>query len=281
MLDFYGVMYNSNMKIKTRTKTIGDGTILTVPSDSDMHKRYLKLNSLEDYFQYKYIKYDVEKGRIGKGTILDIGGNIGLHTIAYWKLVSNDFVVIEAIPGFSKIIKKNVKDNKINNVKVKTIALAEKKGEIEFLLPSSNFGSASFVLKDMPGIKVKAKCENAYDYLTKLKIEKLAFVKVDIEGAEKFIMGDLFKYFSENGHPDVRIEVWATFSKDKNWRTLHKESKIVRDNFWKYGYKLLKRSGDDFFLTKGKKNSFRIFLSDSRIIIHDFFVWNFKNRFKK
>lgn len=270
--------------MKLITKKISDGHTLTVPKDSKLHLSYLELDSLKNYFQYRLPKYDSKMNRIGDGVILDIGCNIGLHSIIYRDLgYKNKIIAIDAIDEFSEITKKNFDDNKIENYEVVTAALARKKEKLDFFLPFNNFGETSYVInkEQESGIHVKTESVNAYEFLKSLKIDKVGFVKIDIEGAELPILDDMFRYFQEMGNPSVRIESWGTFSENKNWHKLQKEHIKIRKTFYKYGYKLQKRINSDFFLVKGKRNKVGIFMSDFRFVIHDFFAYNFKNRWIK
>lgn len=270
--------------MKLATKKIIDGHVISVPQDSKLHKSYLELRSLDEYFQYHLPKYDHKKNRIGEGVILDIGCNIGLHSMIYRDLgYKNKIIAIDAIDSFSRITKKNFDDNNIKNYEVITAALAKENGPLDFFLPFDNFGETSYIANkdNTPGIRVKTQSINAYDFLKGLKLKQIGFVKIDIEGAEIPILDDMFRYFQEMGNPSVRIESWGTFSGKKNWLKLQKEHIKIRKVFYEHGYKLQKRIHDDFFLVKGSRNRFGIFVSNYRFVIHDFFVYNFKNRWIK
>ncbi len=123
-------------------------------------------------------------------TIIDIGANVGCHTLQFAKLVGHKGRVIAFEPTSyaRKKLEQNIKLNKFTNIRVEKIALsnkARKKQRVHF--------QSSYPLDG-----VRQYGEDIVDFLTldeyviKNKVNLVDFIKMDVDGHEyKIILGGL------------------------------------------------------------------------------------------
>lgn len=120
----------------------------------------------------------------------DFGANLGLHSIILNKLGYN-VEAYEPDPETFKKLKKNIKLNKLKNVKLKKYAVFSKSGQINFTRLNDNLtGSHIENLKKSYGSKkhFKVKMIDIKDL-----IHKFDLVKLDIESAEANVICRLNK----------------------------------------------------------------------------------------
>jgi FkbM family methyltransferase len=89
----------------------------------------------------------------GKGTIIDIGANLGMISIGM--LLQNEFaqaIAIEADPRNFSLLEHNVRQNNLDPKKFRCVhrAASNTKGELEFELSQHNFGDHRVRLKTEP-----------------------------------------------------------------------------------------------------------------------------------
>lgn len=114
-------------------------------------------------------------------TVLDVGANMGYYTLLMGKLMKNKGKIISFEPtlgGFERL-KTNVSLNDFNNIVLERIGLANKNGKIKAKIRHSWKMSSL----------IEPKAETIYlmrldDYVKKNKIEKIDFIKIDVDGYE-------------------------------------------------------------------------------------------------
>lgn len=112
---------------------------------------------------------------------IDVGANIGHHTIIMSKVVGSDGHVFayEPIDKIRDQLNKSLIENKINNVTILKEALSNEETYMDLFLRDGNIGGSSFVdVGDKNKIKVNVKTLDSYNY------EKVNFIKIDVEGFE-------------------------------------------------------------------------------------------------
>jgi FkbM family methyltransferase len=119
-------------------------------------------------------------------TVLDIGANIGYYTVIASKLVSDAGKVIAFEPtvNFLDVLSKNIAANNLSNVEVMPYGLSNRTCELEI-----DIGPSSATLHSPPGFdKVlsteKIQLISLVDFVQTSKIEKIDFIKIDIDGHE-------------------------------------------------------------------------------------------------
>ncbi|MEM3845244.1 MAG: FkbM family methyltransferase [Candidatus Parvarchaeota archaeon] len=118
--------------------------------------------------------YKNEKIRKGD-VVLDLGAGIGeFSLLASKKVGSNGKVIaIEPSPDDYRTLTNNLRENHCDNVFPLNLAVSDFDGEIEL---------------EFKGKKFKARCKSLKDILNEVGFDKINFVKMDIEGAEKEVI---------------------------------------------------------------------------------------------
>lgn len=161
----------------------------------DCHvKMNLDLSRLTDCFAYCYgigesdIGYFISKISKPNSLIIDVGANIGTATLFFAKKCPNGNIYsFEPSPLMRKVLRENIKINKLKNIKVFPYALSNKRAiarlKIEF---HGNPGSAFITNTNDNGIKVNT---IPLDMILSRQ-KRIDIIKIDVEGHElKVIMG--------------------------------------------------------------------------------------------
>lgn len=161
-----------------------EGFRLYIYKEKDLLSDGILINNFYEPLQTKVIKDLVKEGDI----VVDAGANIGYYTILLSKLVGSTGKVYAFEPSKNsiKLLKKNLKFNKCNNVILITKALSDKEGELSFYINQLDKGNNS--IKEAIGSeKVKVKCTTIDSCIP--KDENISLMKMDIEEAELLALG--------------------------------------------------------------------------------------------
>ncbi len=190
-------------------------------------------------------------------TTLDLGANIGLHSVLMSKCFDH-VVSFEPDDYHFSILSNVIKNNNINNIQLKQMAISNTQGELEFTRVKGNTtgshisGSKESVYGETD--KFNVKCTTLENIINTYKPD---FIKMDIEGQEKDVLlstpidslrdidmmievsnehnaQDLFKYFKSS---PINL-----FSQKRGW------SKVVHIEDMPYSYK----EGSLFLSSKDK-----------------------------
>lgn len=128
-------------------------------------------------------------------SIIDIGANIGSHTLQYSKYIDDGCKVYSFEPQtflFKNLLSKTVADNELKNVELFNCALGHKnidgsmnklcdKGrELNYNINSeTNFGGLNL---GKGGEKISIKTLDSFNF------DNIGFIKIDVEGAEKLVI---------------------------------------------------------------------------------------------
>ena len=123
--------------------------------------------------------------------IIEVGSNIGTHTIPLAKHVLNGGLVYAIEPQSQnyKLLSKNIKDNKLKNVKILKFAISSKQGEAYMNIfnenMTNNYGDSKIFannFRNSESVKVKTLDQLFYDDNKEIKTIKL--IKCDAQGQE-------------------------------------------------------------------------------------------------
>lgn len=170
------------------------------------------------------------KPDIFNGICLDIGANIGNHSLFY----SNNFnqvFAFELLPKNLDLLKLNC--SKFNNIKIFDFGLSNVNDKLSFNFDPNNLGATSklkFEGKNVKNLNLPVKKLDDLEF----DKQKVTFIKLDVEGSELDVINGGLKFFSKYNpvivfeqHPDDFI---------------NNESAVIN---------LLKEKGyDKFFITK-------------------------------
>jgi len=167
---------------------------------------------------------------------LDCGANIGVHSIEWAKIMTGwgEVFSFEAQEKIFYALAGNVAINNCFNVTAKHVALGSKVGVIEIPQPNyhqpSSFGSLELVKKnnnEFIGQDINYKNTKDIDMISidSLNIERIDFMKIDVEGMEEEVLSGAVKSIESN-MPILLIEHLKSdkdfllkFLKDRNYKS--------------------------------------------------------------
>jgi len=143
---------------------------------------YLPSCSLYSEGPYEYNKVILEKDDI----VIDAGANIGCFSA----LASDKGCTTYAFEPIPNIINKYLsKTSEWNpNITICKYALAEKQTELTFYENVDNLGSSSSVIEYKDAEKITVQAIDLDTYVKKNNLQRIDFIKADIEGAERYML---------------------------------------------------------------------------------------------
>ena len=147
-------------------------------------------------------------------TIFDIGANIGWYSCHMAKkLPMAKIYSFEPIPETFEKLNKNITINDITNVVLNNIAFSSKRETLTFYYSPLVTGASSSqnITENEHMSKLECAADTLDNYMAVNNIEKLDFIKCDVEGAEYFVFQGGSKTFVEH-KPIVFTEMlrkWA------------------------------------------------------------------------
>jgi FkbM family methyltransferase len=192
---------------KTQGKSLSNFWVRCLPPLESYKKgsiRIVKRNGIKyqldisDYVQYViYFGLDVEPKKalydsIHDGMhVFDIGTNIGETLLNFAKLNPSGINYgFEPVPFLYEKAKQNIELNQFENISLHNLALSDTPASLFFELPSNrNYGSINMSTRSTNQSK-QVKAVTFDQFVTDNKIEKVDFLKIDVEGFEyKVIQG--------------------------------------------------------------------------------------------
>jgi FkbM family methyltransferase len=117
-----------------------------------------------------------------KGIVLDVGANIGTHTLAYAKM-AKQVIAFEPVIGLFTMLCTNLALNYIENVLPLNIAVGQKNGITSVLIPDysveNNFGACSVSVGNQ-----QVQMYNIDHY----NLSDVSLIKIDVEGYEQQVL---------------------------------------------------------------------------------------------
>lgn len=147
------------------------------------------LGSYDEIFNDEIYNYSFDN-KNDNINIIDCGANIGLATIYFkMKYPNSKIISYEPDPNIFNALKQNIESFSFDNVTLKNEAISNKEGEINFFLEG---GHSGMIVKEEEGSEenvIKVKTIRLKDILS--KIDKISFLKIDIEGHEETVVPDI------------------------------------------------------------------------------------------
>lgn len=122
--------------------------------------------------------------------VLDVGANVGNHTLFFSQYAQT----VHAFEPCQEIYEKacyNISNNNIENVKIYPIGLGINNETKDFFVsPGSNLGQGSLInrFNQNQGSTQRVDTFNGDEFLHNNKIDKVDFIKIDVEGFEKYVL---------------------------------------------------------------------------------------------
>ena len=149
---------------------------------------------------------------VGRGaTAIDIGANLGYYTRPLSDIVGNEGRVyaVEPVPVIFEVLKRNVAGCK--NVSLLNYALGNEERIIEMandsVAAAGYFGTGRNFVSDgeLSGEAIKFSAEMRRGSVLFAKLERVDFIKCDIEGYERVVIPEM-RAIIERHHPTILIE---------------------------------------------------------------------------
>ena len=224
----YRSLKRKSLDYSTQLVKVNGYKMKVLPGDKGISEELLMFKTHEP-ITTKLISNELKEEMV----CLDLGANIGYYALLESNIIGNSGKVIAIEPSpdnFEKLIQ-NLNLNCIKNVIPFNIACGDKNGEIPFLVSKkSNLCTIidkNYVKKSSDNI-IDVPIKKIDDFLNENKIEKVDFVRMDVEGYEGHIIKGMQKTLDKN-KPILHIEVHRQFMSDNQTREL-------LDEFQKRGY---------------------------------------------
>jgi FkbM family methyltransferase len=170
-------------------------------------------------------------------TVFDVGANVGWHSIGLSRLVGRTGLVFafEPSPNDRTILETNVSANRIDNVTVMPLALAESVGRLSFACFTSP-GVHHIVREDTPtdATIIVVDGESIDHLVYDVGLPKPSFLKVDVEGGELAVLRGARRLMADS-RPTLVVEL----HRGKPWEDL---LAVVTP----LGYRMTELHGDDY-----------------------------------
>ena len=124
-------------------------------------------------------------------TVLDIGANIGVHSLNLSKMVGKSGVVysFEPIPFLKDKLNLNISLNSFTNISIMPFALSDSNYTIKTAFSQNGNNGTFFIQNDDSG-ETEINCVKGDDWANQQQITNLKLIKIDVEGFEyKVITG--------------------------------------------------------------------------------------------
>jgi FkbM family methyltransferase len=120
--------------------------------------------------------------------IIDVGAGQGEDVLAFAEAVgpTGKVIALEAFPGSCEILKRFCELNRLSNTTVLNVALMDKPGSVSMVESDTWSGNAVYFCDGAGGARVPAMTLDAV--CAAQGVEQVAFLKMNIEGAERFAL---------------------------------------------------------------------------------------------
>lgn len=141
--------------------------------------------------------------------VLDVGAHVGRYSLRASRLVGSTgkVIAIEAEPSNFDALLYNLKLNQANNVIPLGLAAWDRETTLELYIEVSS--TSHSLVRPQPG-SIKVKARPLDKVLEELGIEKIDWLKVDVEGAEVEVLRGLEKTMSRNPNLKILVEVHSS-----------------------------------------------------------------------
>lgn len=161
---------------------------------------FLQRQYLEDLLEYgdRFLRYG--------DVCIDGGANQGIYTVAFGHYVgpAGKVVAVEPMTYAIPLIENNCALNNIANVEIVNAGLSDEDGEAT-LDYNTGAGGASIVHNRAGPAKERIKCRTIDTLTTELDLNRVDFIKLDIEGAEEKALKGSRQTIAAN-HPIIVLE---------------------------------------------------------------------------
>ena len=186
-----------------------------------------------DTREVKFLSSCLKPGMI----CIDVGAHYGFYTLHMARLVKNAGKVIACEPSKKNRnkLERNVLTNSFNQVVILPSAISNKKGTASLFFNSYNTGGNTLLHQHSTCYKEQTKVdvETLDDVVSNLKISRLDFIKVDVEGNEYAVLGGAVETI-RTFLPVILIELWEVYQKP--WGEQLQSENSITEFLLRFGY---------------------------------------------
>ena len=173
-----------------------------------LNKKGLAL-SISHYGTYEKLEAKIMEEKIKVGNItVDVGANIGLHTLNMARIVGNTGRVFafEPDPSNFEILEKNVKINNYQNIILEQKAVGDKHGRTTLYQSDHPGKHRIFPQTEQAKSQVQVELTNLDNYFDSDMIDKINFIKIDVEGLEFSVLKGMKNILKNNKKIKILFE---------------------------------------------------------------------------
>ncbi|MDH3258949.1 MAG: FkbM family methyltransferase [Deltaproteobacteria bacterium] len=213
----------------------------------------------------RWIEQTLKPGMVS----FDVGANIGYYTVKMSRLVGENGRVyaFEATSTAYNVLKKHVHLNRCNNVTFNHLAVSNRNGHhIIYCAHNANTGQSSLLDFDGAAREEDVQCITLDSYIKENNIDKIDFIKIDVEGAEMLVLeGSVL--LLQQFRPTIMIEI-NPMSLSRMGTSAHDLiAKIIQAGYSinSFNKGILEPCHDWFSVLKGKENENFIFKPEMQV----------------
>jgi FkbM family methyltransferase len=153
------------------------------------------------------------------GVVLDIGGNYGWYSLNIAKRFPNTTIhAFEPITYTYNIFEENIKLNNFSNINVYNIGIGKENSVLEFNYNPDRSGATSLsnLLERENVEKIRCDVRILDEFVAEKNINRIDFIKIDIEGAELFALQGAKKVLQQF-QPKLFVEMLRKWSAKFNY----------------------------------------------------------------
>jgi FkbM family methyltransferase len=177
----------------------GHDVRLFVP-DADHDALQFEILKHRTFFEERILRDIRERVDMRGGVVIDAGANIGNHTVYFSRVCGAPKVLaFEPNPRAAAILARNIEINDLRGIEIRKEALSDTTGTVSFdAVDPHNLGGTSFKkggADNIPALAIDA-----------LALDRLAFIKCDVEGASELVLRGAVKTLGRL-RPPILIEI--------------------------------------------------------------------------
>lgn len=213
---------------------------IVIQLDAD-NRMKINLSDFVGYHIYVRGYYEADIVRAVKNllrpgmTFFDVGAHFGQYTLVASAIVGDGGTVHAFEPGPKQMsyLQYNVDLNRRTNVKLNSVALSNSSGEARFAIgPNVNLGASRIATSEDEAITVQVVTLD--EYCLKSAVDQIDVLKIDVEGAEKFVLEGGMKTFTDSPPKAVFYECIASLCERFGY-----SNQEVHDFFISAGYGIM------------------------------------------
>ncbi len=193
------------------------------------------------YFMRDYLQAIQKKETLQESIFIDIGANIGQHSLFMSRLVDK----VHAFEPFEKVsqrIEWQIESNQLNNIIIHKVGISDSNAFMPFFAPTGlNLGIGSFD----QGTTTKGneyigdlKVVRGDDYFLENNISKVTIMKIDVEGLEKLVLKGFAKTLKQH-RPMILLEI--SYGEKLSFNSLQEITDLLPEDYQLFVFKKRKK----------------------------------------